>query len=127
MIISLFSLYISVGLRLFASFLVSLAFGLGFSASLFLNSTPIDFVHQSPDVSLSYSDSNHSKFGHLPTANPITWAYKNPQSNGDADQPVDWVYRKIWAVSQEIQLVDFDSKKRFDSILTHLHISHFYF
>lgn len=127
MIKNLFSFCPPFDLRLSAPYLVSLAFGLVLGASLFLNPNPDDIAHPHADISLSYSDSNHSEFGHLPTANPLTWVYKNPQSYGDADQPVDWVYRRIWAVSQEIQVNDFEPKSRFDSILAHLHVTHFYF
>lgn len=127
MIKNLFSFCPPFDLRLSAPYLISLAFGLVLIASLFCNPNQDDFADQHADISLSYLDSNYSGLGYLPTSNPFTWVYKNQQSFGDACQSVDWLYRKIWAVFQEIRVNDFSPKNRFDSILAQLHISHFYF
>ncbi|MFC3416958.1 hypothetical protein [Algoriphagus hitonicola] len=95
--------------------------------SLFSNPIREVFETQKTDATLIFSDLSHSDVGYLPGSNPQSSLTKNQET-----QPFEKIFFgqsfEHLSIEMSIGLVsDIDLNRHFDTILSHIHPSHFYF
>ncbi len=107
--------------------MTGLAFCFVMAWILFLIPNREVYQSQATETRLIFSDLNLSDLGYLPIANPYASQFKNQETSSDGDIRLGLYLPSKGVDLEEKQLLDLSHNLSFNSILSQIHPSHFYF